>query len=113
MDFVFVIDVSAEAIRSDFARHACESISDILYGRASEDGAETCFPSASRVCIITYDHALHFYNLSVRTSVALHIEILTLDQSNLEHPEMLVVADVDDVFVPIIDGLFVNAIESR
>ncbi|KAJ3559261.1 hypothetical protein NM688_g447 [Phlebia brevispora] len=99
MDYVFVIDVSAETIGSGFARKACESISDILYGRTFEDGStvEPCFPSSSRVCIITYDQALHFYDLSTR----------------LEHPEMLVVPDIDDVFVPLLDGLFVNPADFR
>ena len=34
-------------------------------------------------------------------------------QPNLDAPNMLVVSDLDDVFVPISQGLFVDLIESR
>lgn len=34
-------------------------------------------------------------------------------QFRLKHPEILVVSDIDDVFVPLINGLFVDPMESR
>ncbi len=68
MDFVFALDVSSEAIRSDFTRKACESLASILFGGLLEDGSrvEPCFPPHSRLCILTFDRTIQFYDLSVR-----------------------------------------------
>lgn len=68
LNYVFAIDVSMDAYRSGFARAACQSLLHILYGGPSETGntLEPCFPPHSRLCIITFDRTLHFYNLAVR-----------------------------------------------
>ncbi|KAJ3484683.1 hypothetical protein NLI96_g5487 [Meripilus lineatus] len=99
LDYVFILEVSTEAICSGFARSACESISRILYGSSPNDvgAVEPCFPAASRICIMTFDTTLHFYDLT----------------PTLEAANMLVVADLDDVFVPTVQGLFVDPQESR
>lgn len=75
MDYVFVIDVSVEAIRSGFTSTACESLRRILYGGTSEEDTIVCFPSQSRICIVTYDRTLHFYNLSVRIHCRVRAQI--------------------------------------
>jgi len=68
MDYVFVFDISNEAIQSGFLVTACASLLKVLYGGTSEDGLslEPCFPENSRLAIISFDQTLHFYNLSVR-----------------------------------------------
>ena len=53
--------------------------------------------SMIRVGFVTYDSSLHFYNLN----------------SALAQPQMLVVSDVHDVFLPLLDGFLVNLSESR
>lgn len=68
MDYVFALDVSAEAISSGFTRKVCDSLARMLYGGISEEGlqVEPCFPQGSRICILSYDRTLHFYDFSVR-----------------------------------------------
>ncbi|RXW18670.1 hypothetical protein EST38_g7189 [Candolleomyces aberdarensis] len=97
MDYVFALDVSDQAIQSGFVRDACTSLLEMLYGRTLEDGTmlEPYFPTASRICIITFNSLLHFYDLS----------------SDLA--PMLVVADLEEVFTPIRNGLFVDPIEHQ
>lgn len=53
--------------------------------------------SLVRVGFVTYNKVLHFYNV----------------KSSLAQPQMLVVSDVSDMFVPLLDGFLVNVNESR
>lgn len=53
--------------------------------------------SAIRVGFVTYNKVLHFYNV----------------KSSLAQPQMMVVSDVADMFVPLLDGLLVNVNDSR
>lgn len=46
---------------------------------------------------VTYNKVLHFYNV----------------KSSLAQPQMMVVSDVSDMFVPLLDGFLVNVKESR
>lgn len=66
---VFVIDVSWSAVRSGMLHTVCEGIRRALYGAdgaesEGEEGAAHEVP-AGRVAFITFDRAVHFYNLSV------------------------------------------------
>ncbi|EIM88784.1 protein transporter SEC24 [Stereum hirsutum FP-91666 SS1] len=91
MDYLFAFDVSVDAVSSGFLRTACESLKEILYGE------DSCFPSECHVGILTFHSELHFYDLSP-----------SLDQAN-----MLVVADIDEVFLPTRQGILVNPHRSR
>lgn len=53
--------------------------------------------SAIRVGFVTYNKVLHFFNV----------------KSSLAQPQMMVVSDVGEVFVPLLDGFLVNFQESR
>ena len=53
--------------------------------------------SSIRVGFVTYNKILHFYNL----------------KASLGQPQMLVVPDISDVFVPLLDGFLVDVQESR
>lgn len=53
--------------------------------------------SLVRVGFVTYNKVLHFYNV----------------KASLAQPQMLVVSDVSDMFVPLLDGFLVNVNESR
>lgn len=53
--------------------------------------------SVVRVGFVTYNKVLHFYNV----------------KSTLAQPQMLVVSDLSDMFVPLLDGFLVNINESR
>ncbi|KAJ7461730.1 sec24-related protein [Mycena galericulata] len=89
MNFVFVFDVSNEALRSGALHTACAALHDILFG----DNAY--FPPQSEMAILTFDTTLHFHDLS----------------SDLV--PMLVLSDIDEVFVPLRSGLFVKPAERR
>jgi len=63
MNYVFLIDVSYEAIVSGMVSSACSGILQTLYGAEGEGSG--CWPAASKVSVITFDRALHFYDISV------------------------------------------------
>ncbi|XP_043782835.1 protein transport protein Sec24C isoform X2 [Cervus elaphus] len=92
--FIFMIDVSYNAVRSGLVRLLCEELKSLLDFLPREGGAEE---SAIRVGFVTYNKVLHFYNV----------------KSSLAQPQMMVVSDVGDMFVPLLDGFLVNVNESR
>ncbi|XP_020030027.1 protein transport protein Sec24C isoform X3 [Castor canadensis] len=92
--FIFMIDVSYNAIRTGLVRLLCEELKSLLDYLPREGGAEE---SAIRVGFVTYNKVLHFYNV----------------KSSLAQPQMMVVSDVADMFVPLLDGFLVNINESR
>uniref|UniRef100_G1S465 SEC24 homolog C, COPII coat complex component n=1 Tax=Nomascus leucogenys TaxID=61853 RepID=G1S465_NOMLE len=92
--FIFMIDVSYNAIRTGLVRLLCEELKSLLDFLPREGGAEE---SAIRVGFVTYNKVLHFYNV----------------KNSLAQPQMMVVSDVADMFVPLLDGFLVNVNESR
>ncbi|KAF8815725.1 sec24-related protein [Phlegmacium glaucopus] len=94
MDIIFAFDVSSDAVASGFLECACATLKDLLYA-GEGDLNDACFSHNGRMTIITFDTTLHFYDLT----------------SDLT--PTLVVADLDEVFVPIKDGLFVKPVERR
>ncbi|XP_060092639.1 protein transport protein Sec24C isoform X3 [Heteronotia binoei] len=92
--FVFMIDVSYNAVRSGLVRLICEELKTLLDYLPREGNMED---SAIRVGFVTYNKVLHFYNV----------------KSSLAQPQMMVVSDVADMFVPLLDGFLVNVNESR
>jgi protein transport protein SEC24 len=87
---VFVIDVSIGAVQSGMLATGCKSILDSLDRIPNDD-------DRTKVAFITFDDSLHFYNLSA---------------SNLE-PQMMVVADLSEVFLPAPSDLLVSLSECR
>uniref|UniRef100_UPI00398E495C protein transport protein Sec24C-like n=1 Tax=Pristiophorus japonicus TaxID=55135 RepID=UPI00398E495C len=92
--FIFMIDVSYNAVRSGLLRLTCAELKKVVQCLPREHGAEE---SAVRVGFITYDKVLHFYNV----------------KSTLIQPQMVVMTDVSDVAMPLLDGFLVNAKESK
>ncbi|KAJ1734799.1 COPII coat Sec23p-Sfb3p heterodimer component [Coemansia biformis] len=88
--FVFAIDVTWNAVQNGMVAQAAAAIKDALYSGPG-------LPPGARVAIITYDRSVHFYSL-----------LPSLDQA-----QMLVVPDVNDIFVPINEGFAVDPAESR
>ncbi|XP_027175353.1 protein transport protein Sec24-like At3g07100 [Coffea eugenioides] len=87
--YFFLIDVSVCAVRSGMLEVVAQTIKsslDTLPG----------FPR-TQIGFITYDSTVHFYNI----------------KSSLTQPQMMVVSDLDDIFVPLPDDLLVNLSESR
>jgi protein transport protein SEC24 len=87
--FFFCFDVSAQAVRSGVLSAAATALKQCL----------DQLPGGNRTKIgfITYDHAVHYYNLDPK----------------LKNPQMLVVADLKELFVPLPDHLLVSLDESR
>ncbi|XP_009887074.1 PREDICTED: protein transport protein Sec24C isoform X2 [Charadrius vociferus] len=92
--FIFMIDVSYNAMKSGLVRLICEELKSLLDYLPREGNMEE---SAIRVGFVTYNKVLHFYNV----------------KSSLAQPQMMVVSDVADMFVPLLDGFLVNVNESR
>ena len=68
MRYVFALDTSNTSVLSGFLMSACVALGSILFGRSSEDGSEptrACLPPGCSIALITFDDALHFYDLSV------------------------------------------------
>lgn len=101
MRWLFLIDVTEESVNKGFLTAVCDGIMNALYGgeKASDDEEESSgkIPEGSKVGIVTFDKEMHFYNL----------------KSNLEHAQMMVMPDLEDPFVPLSEGMFVDPAESK
>lgn len=87
--YFFLIDVSLSAVRSGMLQTVAETIKSCLDNLPG-------FPR-TQIGFITYDSVIHFYNM----------------KSSLAQPQMMVVSDLEDIFVPLPDDLLVNLSESR
>ncbi|TFY60012.1 hypothetical protein EVG20_g7583 [Dentipellis fragilis] len=99
MPHLFALDVSQTSVVSGFFRSSCDAILLSLYGGIDQDG-NTIAPSLPEGCsvgILTFDNSLHFYDLS----------------PHLESARVLIVSDIDEPFIPLRTGLFVDPHESR
>ena len=117
-----LIDVSRESIKKGLPKLAAEAIRAVIYGNGLDPGANAVrsftgqempifdeqgnpinvdrsikYPAKAKIGIATYDRTVQFYNLS----------------SKLEQAQMIIMSDLDDPFVPIESGLFVDPEESR
>ncbi|KAF9937775.1 COPII coat Sec23p-Sfb3p heterodimer component [Modicella reniformis] len=91
--YVFAIDVSWNAIQSGMLAQSVAGIKGALW---DANGVSRLAPGA-QIGILTYDKTVHFYNLA----------------PSLEQAQMMVVPDVDDVFVPLGDGFLANPETSK
>ncbi|VDO22276.1 unnamed protein product [Haemonchus placei] len=82
--FIFMIDVSYNAIQNGMLHVVCSNLERILHRLPKELGASE---SVIHVGLATFDQVVHFFDLSAA------------------QPSMMVVGDVEDMFVPIVDGL--------
>ncbi|KAJ6900468.1 protein transport protein Sec24-like [Populus alba x Populus x berolinensis] len=87
--YFFLIDVSVSAVRSGMIEVVAQTIKSCL--------DELPGYPRTQVGFITFDSTIHFYNM----------------KSSLTQPQMMVVSDLDDIFVPLPDDLLVNLSESR
>ncbi|KAI3351422.1 hypothetical protein L3Q82_020279, partial [Scortum barcoo] len=87
--YLFVLDVSHNAVEAGYLKYFCESLLENLDKLPGD--------TRTRVGFLTFDNTVHFYNL----------------QEGLSQPQMLVVSDIDDIFIPSHDSLMVNLKESK
>lgn len=89
---VFLIDISFESFKTKVVEASCNAIRTALY----DNMGQCALPKGSKIAIIGYDTSIHFFDLS----------------PDLDQTSVCLVNDLDDPFLPFIDGLFVDPIES-
>ncbi|KAJ8266873.1 hypothetical protein GJAV_G00135660 [Gymnothorax javanicus] len=87
--YLFVLDVSHNAVETGYLEVVCQSLLDNLSSLPGD--------TRTKIGFITFDSTIHFYNL----------------QEGLAQPQMLIISDIDDIFLPMPDGLLVNLNESK
>ncbi|KAI6173840.1 Sec23/Sec24 trunk domain-containing protein [Aphelenchoides besseyi] len=86
--FVFLLDVSYNSVRSGLLDLFCNNLLDILRDLPKEFGAPK---SSIKIALATYDQTIHFYDLD-----------------SGDKPKVCIESDVSEVFVPFIEGFFVD-----
>ncbi|XP_007441191.1 protein transport protein Sec24B isoform X2 [Python bivittatus] len=87
--YLFVFDVSHNAVEAGYLLVVCQSLLENLDKLPGD--------SRTKIGFITFDSTVQFYNL----------------QEGLSQPQMLIVSEIDDVFLPTPDSLLVNLHESK
>ncbi|XP_018425462.1 PREDICTED: protein transport protein Sec24A isoform X1 [Nanorana parkeri] len=87
--YLFMFDVSHNAMETGYLNTVCQTLLDNLEWLPGN--------TRTKIAFITYDSTIHFYSL----------------QEGLSQPQMLVVSDIDDVFIPMPENLLVNLNECK
>ncbi|OAA50541.1 Sec23/Sec24 family protein [Metarhizium rileyi] len=100
--WLFVIDVTQESYNKGFLETFCDGILAALYGGHDQEKDENVepkrrVPEGAKVGFVTYDKDIHFYNM----------------HAGLDQPQMLIMPDLEDPFLPLGEGLFVDPYESK
>ncbi|GAA5958456.1 hypothetical protein JCM21900_001476 [Sporobolomyces salmonicolor] len=105
MHYIFAIDVSWTSVRCGLVGEVVQGLKELLYGSKAAEGEGEAkgaaptggLPPGAKIAILTFDRTVQFYNL----------------KAGLEQAQMLVVPDIDDMFLPLREGFLVDPIESR
>ena len=92
--FIFLIDVSYNTVKSGLVNLICSEMKNIIRNLPIDAGQQR---TNMKVGFITYSNTVHFYNI----------------KACLAQPQMMVVGDVQDVFMPLLDGFLCDAEESE
>ncbi|XP_054245426.1 protein transport protein Sec24A [Indicator indicator] len=87
--YLFVFDVSHNAVETGYLSTVCQALLDNLDSLPGN--------TRTKIGFITFDSTIHFYSL----------------QEGLSQPQMLIVSDIEDVFVPMPENLLVNLNENK
>lgn len=90
---IFVLDVSYNNVKSGLVHLMCAEMKRIIQNLPIDQG---CSKSTMKVGFITYNNTVHFYNV----------------KANLAQPQMMVVGDVHEMFMPLLDGFLCDPEES-
>lgn len=90
---VFLIDVSYNNVKSGLVHLLCSEMKNIIRNLPVDEGQQK---TAMKVGFITYNNSVHFYNV----------------KESLAQPQMMVVGDVQEMFMPLLDGFLVDPEES-
>ncbi|KAM0932236.1 putative Zinc finger, Sec23/Sec24-type, sec23/Sec24, trunk domain, sec23/Sec24, helical [Dioscorea sansibarensis] len=112
--YFFLIDVSVTAVQNGFLETIATAIKSCLDGLPGSPRTQIGF--------LTFDSRLHFYSLKA-CDVHFWRRLLLFPgllkcficmlQSSLSQPQMMVVSDLEDMFLPLPDDLLVNLSDSR
>lgn len=91
---IFLIDVSYNNVKSGLVNLVCAEMKKIVSNLPIDVGHTR---TSMKVGFITYNNTVHFYNVN----------------ACLTQPQMMVVGDVQDVFMPLLDGFLCDAEESE
>lgn len=94
--FVFMLDVSYNSVKSGLTRLLCQHLKSDIFPNLPRETFADGSQSEPRIGFVTYDRDIHFYNL----------------KPCLSQPQMQVVSDMEDVFVPLVDGFLVSPAEA-
>ena len=113
ISYVFAFDTSVDAVRSGFLRSSCNALQATIY-QETEEGIACKLPAGSKVAIISYDCVINVYNLVSypRTHNTCVVNNL-LHQNGTKVADVLVVSDIEDVFLPLGPEVFVDPVEAR
>lgn len=89
-----MIDVSYQSVQQGMVKILVEELRTLLYELPKDVGLDE---SLIKVGFVTYSTHLHFYNV----------------KENLAQPQMMIMSDVKDAFVPLLDGFLVNYKEAK
>lgn len=89
--FVFVVDVSQQAVASGLPAAACSSIAAAIEANRLPGEGRTL------AAVLTYDSSVHFYRL----------------EASQTRPRLFVVPQVQDIFLPLAENLFVPLQECK
>lgn len=91
---VFIIDVSYNTVKSGLISLLCAKMKSVIKNLPIDAGKTK---SNMKVGFITYNNTVHFYNIN----------------PCLAQPQMMVVGDIQDVFMPLLDGFLCDVEESE
>lgn len=87
--YLFLLDVSHNAINTGYLQNACEVLLECLDKLPGD--------SRTQIGFITYNSCIQFYNLS----------------DALSQPQMMIYPEIDDVVLPIPENLMINLMENK
>jgi len=99
--YMFLLDTTLGSVQSGYLEECCNAIKNTIntIQQSSEiDNNSVVVPGSDRtlVSIMTFDSSLHFYNMDPSLSSA----------------QMVVVSDLDDLFLPLPDDILINLSEN-
>ncbi|GAW81646.1 protein transport protein Sec24A [Plasmodium gonderi] len=103
--YLFLIDVTVTSVNSGLLDVVCSTIKKLLPKNNSanndsnnnDSNNKKTFDSRTLIGIMTFDSTVHFYNLN----------------SNLKQTQMMIVPDIQDIFIPLPEDILVNVHECQ
>lgn len=113
MNYVFAFDISVDAVKSGFLKSSCDALLTTIY-QETKEGPACKLPAGSKIAIISYDCVINVYNLVGYPCVSDTYNINNMSSQNgSDTADVLVVSDIEDVFLPLGPEVFVDPVKAR